>query len=57
MEPDYTIFPAETLATSTTTLFAGIADNILVIVGVIALGVGVAFVTRHFAKAHNKIKA
>lgn len=53
----YKIFPDDTLATITTTLFSVIADNIVVIVSVIALGVGVVFVVRHFSKATKRIKA
>jgi len=54
---DYTVFPTTTLSTITTTLFQVIADNITVVIGVVALGVGVAFVMRWFNKSHKKIKA
>lgn len=57
MDQGYTIFPASTLQTITTTLFAVIASNIVVIIGVLALAVGVTFVTRHFHKSTKKIKA
>lgn len=57
MEADYTILPANTLTTMVTQLFAVIADNVLVIVGVVALAVGIRFVTRWFSKATSKVKA
>ena len=51
------IFPATTVSTLVTQLTATIANNIVVIVGVIGLAVGIAFVTRWFNKSTKKIKA
>lgn len=54
---DYAVFPTDTLATITSTLFQVIADNIGIVIGVLALGIGVTFVVRHFSKSTKKIKA
>lgn len=51
------IFPATTVATLTTQLTATLADNIVVVIGVIGLAVGIAFVTRWFNKSTKRIKA
>lgn len=54
---DYAVFPTDTLATITTTLFQVIADNVTVLVAIVALAIGVVFVMRWFNKSHKKIKA
>jgi len=51
------IFPATTVADLLAQLTATVADNIVVIVGVIGLAVGIAFVTRWFTKSTRRIKA
>lgn len=51
------IFPATTVADLTAGLTSTISENIVVIVGVVALAVGIVFVTRWFNKSTKKIKA
>jgi hypothetical protein len=45
------IFPSTTVATLTTGFFGVIASNIVPILGVLALMLGVGWVTRHLGKA------
>lgn len=52
-----TIFPTTTVADLIASLTGTIADNIVVIVGVVGLAVGIAFVTRWFTKSTRRIKA
>lgn len=52
-----TIFPATTVADLSASLTSTIAGNIAVIVGVVALAVGIVFVTRWFNKSTKRIKA
>lgn len=51
------VLPATTVTVLTTQLTTFITDNALIIVGVIALGVGLAFVLRWFNKGTRRIKA
>jgi len=51
------IFPATTVADLTAGLTATLADNIVVIIGVVALSVAITFVVRWFTKSTRRIKA
>jgi len=51
------IIPDDTVLELTTQLTAFITANALIIIGVIAFAVGVAFVTRWFTKSTRRIKA
>jgi len=51
------IFPATTVADLVAQLTATLADNIVVIIGVVGLAVGITFVTRWFTKSTRRIKA
>ena len=51
------ILPATTVADFSTSLQTTITENVAVIIGVIGLAVGIAFVTRWFNKGTKKIKA
>lgn len=51
------ILPASAVTDFTTQLTATLAENVGVIVGIIALGVAVAFVVRWFNKGTRRIKA
>lgn len=51
------ILPATTVTTLTTTLTTFVTENAAIVIGVIALGVGVAFVVRWFHKGTRRIKA
>jgi len=51
------VLPATTLATITETFGETLAANAVVIVGVIALAVGITFVVRWFNKGTKRIKA
>ena len=57
MAEDYTILPANTLATGTSVLLDVITANVLVIVGVVFLAVAIKFITRWFGKSTSKLKA
>lgn len=52
-----TIFPTDTVADLTAGLTSTISGNIAVIIGVVALAVGITFVVRWFNKSTKKIKA
>jgi len=51
------IFPATTVADLVAQLTATIADNIVVVVGVIGLAVAITFIVRWFNKSTRRIKA
>lgn len=51
------ILPATTVTSLTTTLQTYLTDNALIVVGVIGVGVAVAFVVRWFHKSTRRIKA
>jgi len=51
------IFPADTVTQIATTLQETLTANVLIVIGVIALAVAVAFVTRWFTKSTRRIKA
>jgi len=50
------VLPATTVTDLTTQLTATIAENAGVIIGVIALGVAIAFVVRWFNKGTRRVK-
>lgn len=51
------ILPATTLTVVTTQVTEALADNALIIVGVLAFGVGLSLVMRWFNKSTRRIKA
>lgn len=51
------ILPPTTVAAMSTTLQETVTANVLIVVGVIGLAVGIAFVTRWFTKSTRRIKA
>lgn len=51
------LIPATTVTVLTTTVGDIVAANALVIVGVLATGVGIAFAMRWFNKATRRVKA
>lgn len=51
------ILPATTVTTLTTTLQEYLTDNALIVIGVVAVAVAVAFVVRWFTKSTRRIKA
>lgn len=52
-----TIIPASAVTTFGDQLFSVIAANALAVIGVLALGVAVAFVIRWFNKSTRRVKA
>jgi len=50
------ILPTTTVTTITTGMLDVVTDNIGAILGVLAFGMGVTFVTRWFRKSTNKAK-
>lgn len=51
------ILPATTVTDITTQFGSVVSDNAVVIIGVLALGIGVGFVMRWFNKSTKKLKA
>jgi len=51
------VLPATTVADLSTALQATLTANVLIVIGVIGLAVGIAFVTRWFNKSTKRIKA
>ena len=51
------ILPATTLADLSAALQTTLTANVVIIIGVIGLAVGIAFVTRWFNKSTKRIKA